>query len=110
MADEPTPPTPAADPPKADLPEDPPTPPAADPPKAEPPADPPKSSEDDDVIKDRAELERLREENATLKQAQKPKAPAPPKKAEKPKVEAEPPTKRRRRVSRLMGDFYDDED
>jgi hypothetical protein len=64
---------------------------------------------DDDVIKDRAELARLRAENEDLKKSQKPKAPAPQKKAEKP-ADPEPPKKRKRRVSRLLGDHYDDDD
>lgn len=102
-----TPPEPQ-DPPADPAPE--PTPPA-DPPAPEPaPADPPKAPEpDDDVIKDRAELARLRRENEDLKAAAKPKAPAPPKKVDKP-ADPEPPKKRKRRVSRLMGDHYDDDE
>lgn len=92
-ADPPAPPAPPADPP---------APPA---PPADPPAPP---APDDDVIKDRAELARLRAENAELK---KPKPPAPPKKTAPPVPPADPPVpvKRRRSTSRLLGDnFYDD--
>jgi len=74
--------------------------------------DPPKDpapDPDDDVIKDRAELARLRAENAELQKNQKPKAPAPPKKAEKD-PDPVPPVKRKRRVSRLLGEHYDGED
>jgi hypothetical protein len=91
-----------------------------DPPKEEPPAPEPPAPDpepdpepDDDVIADRAELARLREENGRLTventDLKKPKPPAPPKKAEKPKEEA-PPKKPRRRTSRLLGDHFYDED
>lgn len=107
-------------PPPADPPKDPEPPAPVDPPKdpdpvppAPPaPVDPPKDpvpDPDDDVVKDRAELARLRAENAELQKNQKPKAPAPPKKAEKD-PDPVPPVKRKRRVSRLLGEHYDGED
>jgi hypothetical protein len=102
---------PPADPPKDPEPADPPKPadpPPADPPKPPDPPAPPKPAEDDDVIKDRAELARLREENKTLRDQAKPKPPAPPKKEDKPPAPADPPVKKKRRVSSLLGDHYKD--
>lgn len=117
MADDPTPqdppkdPDPApSDPPPADPPKDPEPP--ADPPKEEPPAPVPP---DEDVVATRAENERLKAELEELKK--KPKAPAPPKRTTEVKPQADPKAepvevkgKRRRRVSRLLGDHYDGDD
>jgi hypothetical protein len=90
------------------------TPPADEPETA--PADEPVAP-DEDVVATRAENERLRREleehkarDAARQEAEKPKPPAPKRKAEKPAPEAAPPAKRRRRVSRFLGDHYSDED
>lgn len=115
MADDPTPQDPSQDPAPAD------PPPPADPPQdPAPPADPPKDPEpvpvDEDVVATRAENERLKAELEAERQRNKPRAPAPPKRPEKPKgnPDKEPAEvgggKRKRRVSRFLGDHYDDED
>jgi hypothetical protein len=93
-----------------------PTPPAPPTPPEPAPTPPAPPAPDDDIIADRAELARLREENASLK-APPPKktAPAPPKKTAPAPATPPPATppvakgKRRRRVSSLLGDHYDDE-
>lgn len=103
MSDDQTPPpgdqTPPADPPKDPAP--PPDPPKDPAPPADPPKDPapptPPADPDDDVIKDRAELARLRAENAELKA--KKTAPAPPKKDPSPPAPPADPPKKRARVS-----------
>lgn len=122
MADDPTPQDPPKDPDPA-----PSDPPAADPPKdPEPPADPPKDPEpvdpSEDVVTTRAENESLKARVAELerekeeREKERRKAPAPPKRTDvKPKADpkAEPVEvkgSRRRRVSRFLGDHYDDDE
>lgn len=82
MADEPTTdPTPEPEPAPDPTPEPEPTPDPTPDPAPEP---------DDDVVKDRAELARLRQENDDLKAEKAKRAPAPRKKAEKAETKADP--------------------